>query len=181
MEGLEARLRSLMLASLAGDAASYRVLLNESRVRLGVYFRRRLGHDRAADADDLVQETLMAVHTKRATYDPQRPFTAWLHAIARYKLIDHLRRNRIRATVPLEKADHVFSDDGSETATRMDVDRLLATLPEGSHSLIRQVKLEGHSVADAAAASGLSETAVKVRIHRGVRTLALRMKRKTKP
>jgi RNA polymerase sigma-70 factor (ECF subfamily) len=172
MEALEAELRALMIAALAGDAAAYRTLLNSLYGRLGGYFRRRLGAERQADVDDLVQETLMAVHAKRATYDPARPFTVWLHAIARYKLIDHLRRKRMHTALPIEDAETLFEDDGGDVLTRIDVDRLLATLPEGARVLIRDVKLKGRSIAEAAAATGLSESAVKVRIHRGLRLLA---------
>jgi RNA polymerase sigma factor (sigma-70 family) len=181
VEGLETRLRSLMIAGLAGDAAAYRVLLGELRTRLDAYFRRRLGERQSADADDLVQETLMAVHAKRATYDPARPFTAWMHAIARYKLVDHLRQNRLRPTVPIDDADALFADEAAEPTAGMDVDRLLSTLPQSSQTLIRRVKLEGHSIADAASETGLSETAAKVRIHRGVRTLARRIQGKAEP
>ncbi len=122
----------------------------------------------------------MAAHAKRATSDPQRPFTVWIHAIARYKLIDHLRRNRMRTALPIEAADDIYADDGSDAAARMDVDRLLSTLPERPRSLIRKVKLEGRSIAETATETGLSESAVKVGIHRGMRKLALRMQGRTK-
>jgi RNA polymerase sigma-70 factor (ECF subfamily) len=182
VEELERRLHSLMIATLAGDGGAYRTLLEELRRHLQRYFRHRLGKTGGADADDLVQDILMAVHTKRATYDAGRPFTAWVHAIARYRLIDHLRRRRrAGATMPIEDAADLFRDDGSETATRLDVDRLLATLPEGSRTLVRRVKLEGHSVADVAAAAGMSESAVKVSVHRSIRRLALRVQGKAAP
>lgn len=177
MESLEARLRPLMLAALAGDNAAYRALLTELRAHLRSYFRLRLRNE--ADAEDLVQETLAAVHAKRITYDPARPFTVWAHAIARYKLLDHLRRNRIRAAVPIEEADALFSEEDA-TEARLDVGRLLETLPERPRTLIRQVAIEGRSVAETAAATGLSESAVKVGIHRGVRRLALRVQGKAK-
>jgi RNA polymerase sigma-70 factor (ECF subfamily) len=170
-----------MIATLAGDGGAYRALLEELRRHLQGYFRRRLGES-GADADDLVQDILIAVHTKRATYDPARPFTAWVHAIARYRLIDHLRRRRrAGTTMPIEDAADLFRDDGSETATRLDVDRLLATLPEGSRTLVRRVKIEGHSVADTAAAARMSESAVKVSVHRSLRRLALRVQGKAVP
>jgi RNA polymerase sigma-70 factor (ECF subfamily) len=171
-----------MIATLAGDGVAYRALLEELRRHLQGYFRRRLGDFGSADADDLVQDILIAVHTKRATYDPARPFTAWVHAIARYRLIDHLRRRRrAGATMPIEDAADLFRDDGSETATRLDVDRLLATLPEGTRTLVRRVKIEGHSVAETAAAAGMSESAVKVSVHRSIRRLALGIRGKVAP
>lgn len=177
MAPVETQLKALMLAGLAGDAASYRALLEALGGHLRRYYLRRLGYDRTADAEDLVQETLMAVHTRRATYDTAAPFTAWVHAIAHYKLVDHYRRRRVRATVPLDDADAVFAVDASESAAaRHDVDRLLDTLPERSRRLIRMVRIEGQSVAEAAAATGMSPSAAKVGIHRGIKALATRIR-----
>ena len=90
---LEAKLRALMIAGLSGHSGAYRTLLSLSAERLRSYFGRRLA-GREYDVEDLVQETLIAVHRKRATYDQSLPFTAWLHGIARYRLIDFLRRDK---------------------------------------------------------------------------------------
>ncbi|MGE0747159.1 MAG: sigma-70 family RNA polymerase sigma factor [Rhodospirillales bacterium] len=177
MEPVETRLKALMLAGLAGDAVAYRTLLGQLGDHLRRYYLRRLGRDRAADAEDLVQEALMAVHARRATYDTDAPFTAWVHAIARYKLVDHYRRRRIRATVPLDDADAVFAADAAgPAAARHDVERLLETLPDRPRTLIRMVRIEGQSVAETAAATGLSQSAVKVGIHRGIKALATRIR-----
>jgi RNA polymerase sigma-70 factor (ECF subfamily) len=167
----EDRLKALMLAALDGDAAAYRLLLSALSSQLRAYFGRRLGGANA-EAEDLVQETLMAIHTKRATYDRTKPFTPWLHAVARYKLIDHFRQRRIRPSVAIDDVDEPFAEDESEaTAARIDVERLLNTVP-ASGTLVRQVKIEGRTVAEAAAAAGISETAAKLRIHRGLKALA---------
>ena len=174
---LEDRLRSLMLATLAGDAASYRLLLTELRDHLRRYFRRRLHTDRTDQVEDLVQETLLALHTRRMTYDPHQPFTAWIHAIARYKLIDLLRRARRQAHVPIDDvADFLGTEPGDydSAGTRRDLDKALDTLPERVSGLIRRVKLEEQSVAEAAAASLMSESAVKVAVHRGLKALTAR-------
>lgn len=171
----EARLRPLMLKALDGDAAAYRVLLEELRRHLQAYFARRLSPALAANGDDLVQETLMAIHSRRLTYDRSQPFTPWFHAIARYKLIDHFRRSKLRMTLPLEDDAAIFADDDAEAVTaRMDVDAALATIPPRPAELIRQTRLEGASVADAAARAGMTETAAKVAIHRGLKSLVAR-------
>jgi len=177
LPALEERLRALMLASLAGDAAAYRNLMLQLRDPLRRYFRRRLSADLVDQAEDLIQETLLAMHTRRVTYDPHQPFTAWIYAIARYKLIDLLRRSRGRAHVPIDDvADFLQADrDGLETAgTRQDLDRVLDTLPERVGTLIRRVKLEEQSIAETAAESRMSEGAVKVAVHRGLRALMAR-------
>jgi RNA polymerase sigma factor (sigma-70 family) len=176
---VEAELRSLMIAALAGDAAAYRVLLNELSGHLRRYFLRRLGPERSADAEDLVQETLMAVHTRRATYDADRPFTAWLHAVARYKLIDHYRQNRRKPTVPIDDVEALFAEDSAAASSaRLDVDRLLDTVPERTRRLIREVKIEGRSIAEAATGAGMSRAAVKVGIHRSLKAIAGRIRGK---
>jgi RNA polymerase sigma-70 factor, ECF subfamily len=167
----ETRLKALMLAALDGDATSYRALLAQLTPHLRAFFMRRLAS--GADAEDLVQETLIAIHTKRATYDPALPFTAWLHAIARYKLIDHFRRSKVRRTLPLEEADSVLADEDANAATaKRDVEVLLAKLPKSKRELVRQTKIEGLSTAETAARTGLSESGVKVGVHRALKALS---------
>jgi RNA polymerase sigma-70 factor, ECF subfamily len=166
----ETELKALMVRALGGDRAAYADLLRRLNGYLRAYFVRRLG--RAADAEDLLQETLIAMHARRATYDPTRPFTAWVHAIARYKLIDHYRRTRRRAEDPLDDPDLLFSSQDSNAAeAHLDVERLLHRLPDKTRRLIRDVKIEGLSTAEAAARHGLSESAVKVGVHRGLKKL----------
>src|SRR3954470_22004346 len=114
LDQIELRLRGLMLAGLAGGATPHRSLLNELSGLLRAYYRRRAPP--GVDAEDLVQETLIAVHTRRATYDPGQPFTAWAYAIARYKLIDALRRGRAHLRAPVEEADALFAPPGAEAA-----------------------------------------------------------------
>ncbi len=170
MLAAEAELKRLMMAGLAGDTAAYRVLLTALGDLLRRYYRRRIaGHD----AEDLVQEALIAIHTKRATYDVRQPFTPWLYAVARYKLMDHLRRKRVRAAISLDDAGDLFAEDESEAAiARRDLDRLLQSLPEATQQYIRQVKIEGLTTAEAAERAGRSEISVRVGIHRGLKTLA---------
>src|ERR1700742_3207103 len=158
-----------MVAALGGDAVSYRRLLAALTSHLRAYYLRRVG---AATAEDLVQETLLAIHSRRATYDPGQPLTAWVHGIARYKLIDEFRRECRRASVPLEDAGVLFATDENEAlSARRDVEKLLHRLPEAKRWLVRAVKLEGASIAEVAAQTGLSETAVKVGVHRAVKAL----------
>lgn len=174
---IEARLRPLMQASLDGDAAAYRTLLREVDGYLRRYFGRRL-HGAAADAaGDLVQDTLMALHSRRMTYDRRQPFTPWLYAIARYKLADHFRRQRV--TVPIDDEDSLFAaDEEPDVTARLDVDRMLGTLPERTRELIRRTRIDGAPVAEAAAAAGMTETAAKVSIHRGLKALMARVGRR---
>lgn len=168
VELFEAKLQALMVAGMGGNALAYQALLRLSAERLRAYFRRRLS-GRDSDVEDMVQETLMAVHRKRATYDPSLPFTAWLHAIARYRLIDHLRREGRRKTVPLDEVIEPVDEGGVDALlAQMDVDSLLAGISPKQSAAIRLTRIQGYSVREAAAMSGQSEPAVKVNVHRGL-------------
>jgi RNA polymerase sigma-70 factor, ECF subfamily len=179
MQLIEERLRSLMLQSLAGDAAVYRIFLGELTARLRAYLRKRLG-DFPDEVEDLLQELLLAVHNKRHTYDPKQPLTAWVHAIARYKLVDLLRR-RSRGDVladPLDEDDQVFATTANDAAeAQYDVAKLLRGLPDRQRLPILYVKIEGASVSDTAVRTGMSESAIKVGIHRGLKALAERIRK----
>lgn len=168
----EAGLKALMLLGLDGDAEAYRTVLSELANHLRTYYHRRLASDRDV-GEDLVQETLLAIHLRRSSFDRTQPFTAWAYAIARYKLIDHLRRSRSRPYVPIEDCVDLFAPDETRQAeTSRDVERLLSALPPGTSRAIRETRIEGHSLADTAARAGKSVTAMKVCIHRGLRRLA---------
>lgn len=172
----EPELKALMLRSLDGDAAAYRRLLAALRDRLGVYFARRLASD-ASQAEDLVQETLMAIHAKRATFDRGQLVTPWAYAIARYKLIDHLRRAGRARFRPFEHDDEFALEDESGAAdARRDVEQGLQALPERGRELLVAVKLNEEPVAEVAQRTGMSESAVKVAVHRSFLKLAARLR-----
>lgn len=173
---IEAKLQALMVAGMGGHARAYHALLRLSSERLRSYFRRRL-NGREADVEDLVQETLIAIHNKRSTYDPSLPFTAWLHGIARYRLIDFLRRDRKH--VPLSGEDGFEPvDDGRFEAVLAEIDMasMLATLTPKQAAAISLTRLEGYSVREAAAMTGQSEPAIKVNVHRGLGRLVAAIK-----
>ncbi len=172
----EARLKALMLRGLAGDAQAHAALLSAMSGYLRGYFARRLGAG-AADMEDLVQDTLLAIHLKRSSYDPSLPFTPWAYALARYKLLDHFRRSGVRKTVPLEDAGDLFATENPEEgAVRRDVGKLLSLLPGRQRRLIEDVKLTGLSMEEAAAKADMSVSAVKVSVHRGMKTLTSKVR-----
>lgn len=172
----EQQLKTLFLAGMEGDAQAYRSFLQALGGVLRAFLRKRL-RDKPHDVEDLVQEILIAVHNGRHTYLPEQPLTAWMYAIARYKMADFLRgRYRHEAwTEPLDEEAHdlfAASDDEASHARR-DVDQLLAQLPDRHRLPILHVKLQGLSVAETAQLTGLSESAIKVGIHRGLKALAM--------
>jgi len=173
----EPELKALMLLSLDGDETAYRCLLDMLRHLLVSYYARRLGGSAAAHVDDLVQDTLLALHQRRITYDRDRPFTAWFFTIARHKLVDHHRRPGGRGHLGLEALGDMADDFREDAvAANMDVNRLLASLPAWQGEMIRQVRLEGRSVAETAAGTGRTEAMVKIGVHRGIKALAAKMR-----
>ena len=167
----EQKYKALMIAGLAGNATAYRTLLELSAGRLRAYFRYRLT-GREADVEDLVQETLLAIHNKRASYAPSLPYTAWLHAIARYRLIDFLRQQGRRELVPFDDLPELGIDDDSEAVLAgIDIDRLLDELPPKQAVAIRLTRIDGLSIREASERSGQSEPSVKVNVHRGMARL----------
>jgi len=163
-----------MLGGLDGDKNCHVTLLRAIRPLLVSFFGRRIG-GRAAEVEDLVQEVLIAVHERRASYDRGRPFTAWLFAIARYKMIDHFRRARpFESTAGLDDL-HVADSFDIEADARMDVAALLGTLPAKQARAVRNIRLLGMSVAEAAREAGIGESDAKVSAHRGIKTLASRI------
>ena len=174
--GSEPELKALMLLALDGDAAAYRQLLDGLRERLDAYFGRRLQAD-PAHREDLVQETLIAIHAKRATFDRDQPLTAWVYAIARYKLVDHYRRSGKRRFTPVEDEAGLFvADESAAAEARHDLAYGLAGLPARARDLVVSVKLNEEPIADVARRTGLSESAVKVAVHRGFQKLAARLR-----
>lgn len=174
MRADEEQLGTWMARGLDGDATAHATLLAALVPLLRAFFRRRLA-DGATDAEDLVQETLIAVHTRRATYDRERRFMPWLFAIARHKLIDHTRRTR--ATCPIEDVEAILVGEGFEGAANahIDVERLLGTLPAKQARTIQRTKLDGLSTAEAALDGGIGESDVKVSVHRGLKALTARV------
>ena len=175
MERVEVQLKTLMLAGLAGDAGAHRLLLATAAVRLRSYFAKRLGAD-SLDVEDLVQECLIAIHERRESYNPSLPFTVWLHAIARYKLVDHFRKQGVRKHVPLDDLDSLAGpDETSRSLSSLDVENLLSSLPPKHQQAIRLTRIHGYSVAEAAAMSGQSPSAIKIGVHRGMKRLAAKV------
>ena len=180
MGASEDRLRDLLIRGLAGDAPAYHACLKELSAHLRAFLRRRLA-SLPDEVEDLVQETLLAVHNQRHTYDAGQPLTAWVHAIARYKLVDLMRRRSVRDALndPLDdELDVIAASDTEAVDARRDISRLLARLPDQQRLPIVHMKLEGLSVIETARVTGMSESAVKVGVHRGLKALAAMMRGK---
>lgn len=171
MTAREGELAGLMRRARSGDKKSYEVLLRELIPLFRSYYLRRV-RDNRTELDDFVQECLIAVHQRQITYDLDRPLTPWIFAIARYKLIDRFRGRK--ESLDLSSIDDFEPGYETEAAlnARLDVDTLLASASPKQRAAIIATKLRGDSIAEHAAASNVSESDVKVSVHRGLKALA---------
>lgn len=167
MHADEREMGALMVLAQAGDAASYRLLLERARDWLERYYQARLP---AAAVEDAVQDALITIHNKRATFDGTRPFGPWMAGIARFLWIDRLRRTSRQAEGAAPGEDvAVLPRPALDDAA--DIARLMAQLKPAQADAIRLVKLEGFSVEEAAQLTGQSISLVKINIHRGLSRL----------
>jgi RNA polymerase sigma-70 factor (ECF subfamily) len=166
---------ALMRAAIAGDAAAYRRLLDQLSYSLRAATRRGFAQFGAAmnDVEDVVQETLLAIHLKRHTWDASQPLGPWVRAIARHKLIDALRRRGRRIEIPIEAViDFLPAEEARSDLDLQDAQRLIGELNGRQQTIVRSISVEGKSIRDVAANLGMNEGAVRVALHRGLKALA---------
>lgn len=170
----DAALRRLFALGIDGDSRIYKQFLGELSVLLRAYVRRQLvrlgrSHD---DVEDIVQEALMAIHSRRHTYQSDLPVTAWAYAITRYKLIDHVRKTRHHSQdVELDEST-IEIDDSESIDASLAVQRMVSKLPHSLQRPLEMIKLEGYSTRDVAIVTGSSEVAVRVSLHRALKALS---------
>jgi RNA polymerase sigma-70 factor (ECF subfamily) len=175
-DDFESRLRPLWLRAQAGDEAAYRAALQRIAVRLRAYLRRRM-QAWPDEVEDLVQETLLALHLQRGTWDASLPVGAWMFAIARHKLVDLWRRHGRRAAElasldALDEHETPAAGDHEQHLARRDLGVLLGSISSAQREAIVLTKIEGLSLAEVSARTGASVAAVKVQVHRGLKKLA---------
>ncbi len=165
-----------MRRALDGDAQAYQRFLLAVTPHLRAMARRRCEQfgAPASEAEDVVQEVLLAVHLKRGTWDPARPIGPWLSAIVRNKLIDSLRRRGRHVSVPIEDVmETVASDDETADAMdRLDAIHLLERLKDPQRDIVRSISIGGAGIRETAERLKMSEGAVRVSLHRALKKLA---------
>jgi RNA polymerase sigma-70 factor (ECF subfamily) len=172
-ESDENRWSALMVSAQSGNQPHYRQLLGELAIAIHKFLCVRFGDH--PSTEDMVQESLMAIHKARHTYDPKRPFRAWMFAIVRHKAIDVLRGEQARVntldTYGREQA--VLSQADGQNVFKGEIadGRLFASLSPTYKEVLILTKIQGYSVAETADRLGISESAVKVRVHRAIRKL----------
>jgi RNA polymerase sigma-70 factor (ECF subfamily) len=169
-------LAGLFRTALGGDEKAYGDFLNEAAALVRVWARRRAAYP-GLDPEDIVQETLLAVHLKRHTWRNDGPVKPWLYAIARHKLVDALRRRGRHARVELGEVEEKLASEEAETARDWEIGRALEVLTPGQRSVVTAISVEGRTIAEAARSLGMNETAVRVALHRGLAAIAKRFGR----
>jgi RNA polymerase sigma-70 factor (ECF subfamily) len=180
MDDRERRWAQMMQAAVAGDRAVYEQLLRELAPAIRIVIRRRLtGFGLSTDeSEDVVQETLLAVHLKRQTWRTGDPLGPWLWTIARNKLIDHLRRRGRRVELPIEDfAETLPAVEGRPGTDAADVERHLARLPEKQRTILQAIAVDGASIGEAANRMSMTPGAVRVGLHRAFASLAAQLRK----
>ena len=169
----EHRWSELMVNAQLGNESDYRQLLAELTNVIGVFLRSRFGNHHFIE--DCVQEILIAIHQARHTYDQKRPFRPWLFAIVRHKAIDTLRKQstRQKITGQYQGVQEILSQVGQQNEAESEIvsHRLLDSLSDHHREVLVLTKYVGFSVAETAEKLGISESLVKVRVHRAIRKL----------
>lgn len=168
----ERKWAGMMRAALAGDERRYREFLSDVAPVLRRLVRAKAG-GLDAECEDILQETLLAIHLKRHTWREDEPLRPWLFSIARYKIVDAFRARGRRVALDIDDFAETLPAPADEDATRLgDMERVLATLDERSAAIVRAIGLEGASVPEVGERLSMSEGAVRVALHRGLKKLA---------
>jgi RNA polymerase sigma-70 factor (ECF subfamily) len=174
----ETMLADLFREALAGNEASYATFLRRVSLLIRAVARRKLGGATGIEPEDIVQETLLAIHAKRHTWRGSEPVTPWLYAIARYKVIDAYRRRGRAVMVNIDDFVDVLEAKQPETVSDREIAKAFEGLAEGQRRVVRSISVEGRSISETARELGMKETAVRVALHRGLAAIRARYGRK---
>jgi RNA polymerase sigma-70 factor (ECF subfamily) len=172
----EMELVGLLRAAIAGDERAYAAFLSDAACLVRGFVRRKVMPG-GIDPEDIVQETLLAVHLKRHTWRDGAYVKPWLYAIARHKLVDAYRRRGHRVEIDIGDADEIAAEPAASTASDWEIDRALSALAPGQRSVVAAIAVQGRSIGETAKSLGMSETAVRVALHRGLSAIAKRFGR----
>jgi RNA polymerase sigma factor (sigma-70 family) len=163
-----------MRAALAGDSGAYRKFLHSVAPHIRAVARsrcRRLGVQES-EVEDIVQEVLLTIHLKQATWDRSRAIGPWVSAITRNKIIDALRRRGRRIDVPIaDLLDTLPAEERPPECSTSDIDVLIGKLPSQQQAIVRSISLNGVSISETAGQLKMTEGAVRVSLHRSLKAL----------
>jgi RNA polymerase sigma factor (sigma-70 family) len=164
-----------MRAAISGDAGAYRrfLLSVTPHLRAMARHRCRVAGASEGEAEDIAQEVLLAIHLKRGTWDQSRPIGPWIAAIIRNKLIDALRRRGRHVVVPIEDViETLGAEDQGDSVSPSEIDGLLGQLKVQQREIVKSISMNGSSVRETADRLHMTEGAVRVALHRALKTLA---------
>jgi RNA polymerase sigma-70 factor (ECF subfamily) len=163
-----------MRGANSGDAAAYERLLRDLLPALRALARTAVARaGLVVDAEDIVQETLIAIHLKRHTWIETQPVGPWIRAIVRHKLVDALRRRGRRVHIPIDDVEHLLGvEDPAPDDRRRDLERHLPRLPPRQRDVMQAIAIQGQSIRQTAQKLAMTEGAVRVALHRAVANLA---------
>ncbi|KQZ32166.1 RNA polymerase subunit sigma [Mesorhizobium sp. Root552] len=170
----DAELAGLLRAAMAGDERAYQRFLSMVALRVRALARRLTAPGGGVEAEDIVQDTLLAIHLKRHTWRQDEPVLPWIFAIARFKAIDAFRRRGRRVELDIADFSDTLAAPESEAISQRDLGRALDTLSPSQKAVVASVSVEGQSIAETADALGMTNTAVRVALHRGLAAIARR-------
>ena len=173
MQGRDDELARLLNAALASDEKAYAAFLRAVAAIIRDFAKRRAGGG-VVEAEDVVQDTLLAIHLKRHTWRTDAPVLPWVMAIARHKLIDAYRRHGQRIEVDLDDILETHAQPETEQLSMREVERALNGLTSGQRQVVAAISVEGRSISETAEALAISQTAVRVALHRGLQAIAKR-------
>jgi len=171
----EEELARLLRRAVEGDERAYSEFLARAAALVRGLARRKV--EGGIDPEDIVQETLLAVHMKRHTWRRDAPVLPWLYAIARYKLVDAFRRRGRQLDIAVEDIGEIPAEPEAQTVSDWEVGRILDTLSPGQRSVVAAISIDGRSIGETARIFGMTETAVRVALHRGLAVIARRFGR----
>jgi len=164
----------MLRAAMGGDEAAYARFLHDVAGLVRATIAKRLGATTELDPEDIVQETLLAIHLKRHTWRPDAPVGPWIHAIARHKLVDAYRRRGRAVTIDIDALSDNLAGDEAPLVHARDIERALQCLTEGQRVVVSSISLEGWSIAETAERLNMKENTVRVALHRGLAAIARR-------
>lgn len=172
----DGELAALLRAGIAGDDRSYAAFLGKITPVIRGFVRRKAGAG-GIDPEDVVQETMLAIHVKRHTWREDAPVMPWIYAIARHKTVDAFRRRGRRIEIDIDEFAEIIPAPEPEAVSEREIGKALEELTPGQRSVVSSISVEGRSIGETAATLGMNETAVRVALHRGLAAIAKRFGR----
>ncbi|RGP36595.1 sigma-70 family RNA polymerase sigma factor [Pseudotabrizicola alkalilacus] len=171
----------LLAAANAGDARAYAEFLKAVTPVLRGIVRAKGRNLGDAGCEDVLQEVLLALHLRRHTWDSSAPVRPWLYAITRHKIVDAFRARGRKIDLPIDDfVDVLVAETGPDPTEAADMAKMIGMLDRRSAMIVRKIGLEGGSVAETGAALTMSDGAVRVALHRALKTLAILRERHVK-